>query len=46
VARPYLGLPGDVNPGDPILIDDGKVRLRVLEVVGGTDVLTGIPYRR
>jgi pyruvate kinase len=29
-----------VNPGDPILIDDGKVRLRVLEVVGGADVLT------
>ena len=33
----YKGLPGDVSPGDPILIDDGKVRLRVLEV-GDTDV--------
>ncbi|MCH1868315.1 pyruvate kinase [Nocardioides sp. CFH 31398] len=34
----YAGLPGDVATGDPILIDDGKVRLRVLEVVDGTDV--------
>ena len=34
----YKGLPGDVAPGDPILIDDGKIRLRVLEVVDGTDV--------
>ena len=33
----YKGLPGDVSPGDPILIDDGKIRLRVLEV-GETDV--------
>ena len=24
----YKGLPGDVHAGDPILIDDGKVRLR------------------
>ena len=28
----YKGLPGDVNVGDPILIDDGKVRLRVTGV--------------
>ncbi|WP_299057612.1 pyruvate kinase [uncultured Nocardioides sp.] len=34
----YAGLPGDVATGDPILIDDGRVRLRVLEVVDGTDV--------
>ena len=27
----YKGLPGDVHVGDPILIDDGKVRLRVTE---------------
>jgi len=33
----YKGLPGDVSVGDPILIDDGKIRLRVLEV-GDTDV--------
>jgi pyruvate kinase len=34
----YKGLPGDVAPGDPILIDDGKVRLRVIAVENGTDV--------
>jgi pyruvate kinase len=28
----YDGLPGDVRTGDQILIDDGKVRLRVVEV--------------
>ncbi len=33
----YKGLPGDVNVGDPILIDDGKVRLRVTGV-DDTDV--------
>ncbi|MCW2791536.1 MAG: pyruvate kinase [Nocardioides sp.] len=40
----YEGLPGDVHPGDPILIDDGKVRLRVIEVDGPdvrTEVLVG-----
>jgi pyruvate kinase len=37
----YVGLPGDVHPGDPILIDDGKVRLEVLSV-DGTDVLTRV----
>ncbi len=30
----YAGLPGDVAVGDPILIDDGKVRLLVTEVAG------------
>ena len=35
----YKGLAGDVAKGDPILIDDGKVRLRVLEVKDGTDVV-------
>lgn len=30
----YDGLPGDVNVGDPILIDDGKVRLAVTAVEG------------
>jgi pyruvate kinase len=38
----YKGLAGDVNPGDPLLIDDGKVRLRVLEVKDGTDVVTEV----
>jgi pyruvate kinase len=37
----YDGLPGDVAPGDPILIDDGKVRLEVLSV-DGTEVLTRV----
>ncbi|QIK76279.1 pyruvate kinase [Nocardioides piscis] len=37
----YDGLPGDVAPGDPLLIDDGKVRLRVLEV-DGRDVRTEV----
>jgi pyruvate kinase len=35
----YKGLAGDVKPGDPILIDDGRVRLRVTEVRDGTDVV-------
>ena len=37
----YEGLPGDVRPGDPILIDDGKLRLRVVEV-DGADVVTEV----
>ena len=37
----YEGLPGDVAAGDQILIDDGKVRLRVTEV-DGTDVHTEV----
>ena len=37
----YDGLPGDVEVGDPILIDDGKVRLEVTSV-GDTDVETRV----
>jgi pyruvate kinase len=37
----YDGLPGDVGPGDQVLIDDGKVRLRVDEV-DGTEVHTRV----
>lgn len=37
----YEGLPGDVTKGDPILIDDGKVRLRVVSVTD-TDVETEV----
>ncbi len=37
----YKGLPGDVGPGDPILIDDGKIRLKVTEV-SDTDVTTEV----
>ncbi|HEY0890193.1 MAG TPA: pyruvate kinase [Nocardioides sp.] len=42
----YKGLPGDVKVGDPILIDDGKIRLRVTAVEGSevhTEVLVGGP---
>ena len=37
----YAGLPGDVAEGEPILIDDGKVRLRV-NWVDGQDVHTTV----
>ena len=37
----YDGLPADVAPGDQVLIDDGKVRLRVTEV-DGTEVHTEV----
>ncbi len=37
----YSGLPGDVAPGDPLLIDDGKVRLEVI-AVEGQDVRTRV----
>ncbi|MFS3130298.1 pyruvate kinase [Nocardioides sp. Bht2] len=35
----YAGLPGDVSVGDPVLIDDGKVRLRVTAVSDDTVTL-------
>ncbi|WP_444661909.1 pyruvate kinase [Cellulomonas sp. CW35] len=41
VSTTFKGLPGDVKPGDPILIDDGKVLVRVVEV-DGTDVVTRV----
>jgi len=34
----YEGLPGDVHPGDHVLVDDGKIRLQVSEV-NDTDVV-------
>jgi pyruvate kinase len=37
VSTTYKGLPGDVKCGDRLLIDDGKVMLRALEVTA-TDV--------
>jgi len=37
----FKGLPHDVNPGDPLLIDDGRVKLRVLET-DGTVVTTEV----
>src|SRR6185436_15942764 len=41
VSTTYHGLPGDVRPGDPLLIDDGRVTLRAVEVTE-TDVVTVI----
>ena len=38
----FKGLPQDVKPGDPLLIDDGKVTLRVLETDG--TVVTTVVY--
>ncbi len=34
VSTTYPGLPGDVSPGDRVLVDDGRVALRVVEVAG------------
>jgi pyruvate kinase len=41
VGTTYRGLPGDVKPGDMLLIDDGKVSLRAIEVTD-TDVVTEV----
>ncbi len=37
----YTGLPDDVTAGDTILIDDGRVSLRVVEVAG-SDIVTRV----
>ncbi|WP_416393379.1 MULTISPECIES: pyruvate kinase [unclassified Curtobacterium] len=40
----FKGLPQDVKPGDPLLIDDGRVHLRVLDTDGvrvRTEVVVG-----
>jgi len=34
IPTPVISLPRDVKPGDPILLDDGKIRLQVLRVKG------------
>ncbi len=42
----YKGLPADVVPGDILLLDDGRVQLKVLEVQGMkvfTEVTVGGP---
>jgi len=41
VSTTYKGLPGDVKPGDRLLIDDGKVSLVALEVTD-TDIVTAV----
>lgn len=43
VSTSYEGLPKDVKVGDMILIDDGKIELKVKEVKG-TDVLCTVVY--
>jgi len=46
VGTTYKGLAGDVAPGDFLLIDDGKVRVKVLETDGTTvttEVVVGGP---
>ncbi len=44
VSTTYSGLPGDVTPGDMVLVDDGRVELKVTKVVGPrvhTEVIEG-----
>ena len=41
VGTTFDGLPGDCSPGDRLLIDDGNVGLRVLDVTD-TDVITRV----
>ena len=41
VSTTYKGMPGDVHPGDLLLIDDGKVTLRAVEVTD-TDIHTEV----
>jgi pyruvate kinase len=41
VGTTFKGLPQDVSPGDPLLIDDGKVRVEVVET-DGTVVTTKV----
>ncbi len=46
VGIDYKGLPADVVPGDILLLDDGRVRLKLLEVQGMkvfTEVTVGGP---
>lgn len=37
----FKGLPADVRPGDPLLVDDGRIALRAVEVTE-TDVVTEV----
>ena len=43
VSTTYKGLPGDVRPGDRVLIDDGRVVLECTKTTS-TDVLTRVIY--
>jgi pyruvate kinase len=44
VSTSYENLPQDVKLGDMVLIDDGKIELKVKEVRGDTDVLCEVVY--
>ncbi len=41
VSTTFAGLAGDVNPGDRLLLDDGKLELRAVDV-SDTDVVTEV----
>lgn len=41
VSTSYAGLPGDVQPGDPLLVDDGRIQLRARGVTE-TDIITEV----
>ncbi len=43
VSTSYQGLPNDVKPGDSILVDDGKIELKVIEVKE-IEVVTEVIY--
>lgn len=43
VSTSYEGLPKDVKPGDMILIDDGKIELKVKEVKG-VEIICEVVY--
>jgi len=43
VSTSYEGLPKDVKPGDMVLIDDGKIELKVKEVKG-VEVICEVVY--
>jgi pyruvate kinase len=43
VSTTYKSLPNDVKPGDVILIDDGKIQVKVLDSIG-SDVITEVVY--
>ncbi len=45
VSTTFKGLPGDCRPGDVLLIDDGKVSVRVTDV-SGTEVTTVVEVPR
>jgi pyruvate kinase len=44
VSTSYESLPRDVKPGDMILIDDGKIELKVKEVRDDCDVISEVIY--